>query len=307
MLKKLKIFKEFYKEGIVVPSVQADEEQREKILTKIESFFVEIGKDSDYTIKSAFDVDGIELGRNSFSFISSGVLDKRFLKINLPGLDSKKNLYMQYCIYKEAYKDIQVSFYDIDDNLGMIEMTLLNKCQIVINPLLAKLLIEEALQSIGNISFVSNLYGIEDILRVAKEEVAFLKEKGLIKSVVPKTLDLFMYLEDKLSSLPKKLCHGDYGDANILQNESGKLIVIDWEDVFLGIPNYDYLYWLTFFNHRKYYNEEIFGSSHEEIKLNISIAVMILIIKEAMSVYNGEFLKNKFTAEDRIKEITQYL
>ncbi len=40
---------------------------------------------------------------------------------------------------------------------------------------------------------------------------------------------------------PLQLCHGDLSPANLMTDGKG-IVAIDWEDVFWGVPGYDYLY-----------------------------------------------------------------
>ena len=92
-----------------------------------------------------------------------------------------------------------------------------------------------------------------------------------------------------------------------MMTEDQTTVLIDWEDAFLGIEGYDYLYWLTFFNHRKFYSKEIFFRSGCEEDVIKGILVTVLIIKSAISFYAGSYENNSLTFQERIVEILKYL
>ncbi len=310
MLNKLKIFKEFHNKGVIISSVKEISSNNVIIFNLITRFFKEKGENR--IIKATTFSSGSSSGRNSYSFVSKDLRSgyESYLKINLPGDDAKRMLETEYLIYRELgrkmYEGLKVSFHTVDETTAILEMPVLKKCDIDITPDVAWELTESTIPLIQNIYFNRELYNIFDILKTAEIEIGVLKENGLIGYSMKKSLEMIEYLKAELDGIPKSVSHGDFGDANILMYED-RLIAIDWEDVFYGIQNYDYLYWLTFFNHRKYYCKDLFGKTKKEQKINIAVMVMILIIKESMSFYNGEYKNNKLTAEDRIGELLAYL
>ena len=86
-------------------------------------------------------------------------------------------------------------------------------------------------------------------------------------------------------------------------SKEGKRIVIDFEDAFLGIKGYDYLYWLTFFTNRKYYSKEIFLKSGLPSEMIEAVLTMILIVKSAISFYSESYKTNSMTTQERIEKI----
>lgn len=142
------------------------------------------------------------------------------------------------------------------------------------------------------------------LLRAANGESLLLREAGFFSPrVCSRCLDLLEELDDGRETLPSCVCHGDLSDKNIMRNQRGDLVVIDWEDAFWGCPGYDYLYWLTFFNHRKYYSRQAFAVKDLSSRQSRAIVTMILILKSAISFYNGDYRSHRMSMEDRLLEI----
>ena len=155
-----------------------------------------------------------------------------------------------------------------------------------------------------NETLTPECYGIEDIIDAAAIELTVLMNQGLLSAETSeKIANLIKYVKTVIVKLPRCICHGDFGDKNIMQTETGNLIAIDWEDAFWGIPEYDYLYWLTFFGHRKYYCESVFTMVNSDTDLIKGILMIILVIKSAISYYSGSYLRNSLTTEQRMEEI----
>ena len=300
MLRKLTLFKQIYANGKEIASIQEDVKLRNSIKQAISNVL------SDYNIKSVYTNSGRNQGRASFCFLCYKSNECTFLKANIPGYTNKLILQKEYEIYSNIFKDIVMGFYSINNDLAVLELKYLDK-RVSLSHYEARELIEQTLTKLkGLILPTGSYYDIETILSIAMQEIIFINNKKLITHSYGKAIELLSFLSDKISSIPRMLCHGDYSDVNILMYNNIP-IIIDWEDAFYGIPNYDYLFWLSFFNHRKYYSKEIFGMSKDARYFNIAVMIMILIIKEAMSVYNGEYKNNKLTAEDRVAEVLSFL
>ncbi len=80
-------------------------------------------------------------------------------------------------------------------------------------------------------------------------------------------------------------------------------VVIDWEDAFWGIEGYDYLFWLTFFDNRKYYSQKIFGKTPWGKEIEIAILILIVVLKSELSFRSNRYKENKLTFDERIVEI----
>jgi Ser/Thr protein kinase RdoA (MazF antagonist) len=113
----------------------------------------------------------------------------------------------------------------------------------------------------------------------------------------------FLLLFGRLDHLPPKWCHGDLGPRNIMCSSDNAPVVIDWEDSFWGIEGYDYLYWLTFFDNRKYYSQQIFGLTPWGKNIELALLVMILVLKSDLSMLIDPTLPKALSFDARISEI----
>ena len=173
-----------------------------------------------------------------------------------------------------------------------------------ITPDIVDTLITSYQKSLKTASLSSKMYGIEKLRDRAVQELYILYCNHFISAALYQRAENSISLLDELLPMqPRCICHGDLSDKNILFNISREPVLIDWEDAFWGIPGYDYLYWLTFFNHRKYYCKNVMqrcGLSQE-----LSKAVAYLILKSAISYYSGSYRNNTVDMETRISEFIQ--
>lgn len=112
----------------------------------------------------------------------------------------------------------------------------------------------------------------------------------------------FDLLQKHQSELSPCICHGDLGPQNIMQNDKD-LVPIDWEDAFWGFDGYDYLYWLTFFENRKYYSDEIFNKTRLGKPLEVAVMAVILLLKSEISWHAGTYHNNSLSFDQRLAEI----
>ena len=150
-------------------------------------------------------------------------------------------------------------------------------------------------------------YSLIDLINVSKEELVFLENSTELSQTFCKLLnENIAKLEQDLPEYDKVICHGDFGDNNIMQSDAGSYIVIDWEDTFTGIKGYDFLYWLTFFCHRKFYSSNMFKQSGIDCRDARGIISVIMTIKTALTVYSGLNKNNSISSEERIAELLSY-
>ena len=98
------------------------------------------------------------------------------------------------------------------------------------------------------------------------------------------------------------LCHGDFSPANLVGNGPA-LTVIDWEDAFWGIEGYDFLYWMTFFENRKYLSQDIFSVTPWDKPTDIAILLLIIVVKCHISLLSKDYMTYSLTFEQRLNEI----
>jgi 5-methylthioribose kinase len=113
----------------------------------------------------------------------------------------------------------------------------------------------------------------------------------------------FSILFENIDSMPTALCHGDLGPENIMCQSDARPVVIDWEDAFWGVEGYDYLYWLTFLRNRKYYTQDVLGRTSLGKEIEISILLLIVVLKSELSLRMDPKMTRQLSFEQRITEI----
>lgn len=111
-------------------------------------------------------------------------------------------------------------------------------------------------------------------------------------------------LGDRFAHLPATLCHGDFGPKNVML-EGMTPRVIDWEDAFLGIAGYDYLYWLTFMENRPFLQTAAFGRTGLAPEIERAILALVVLLKCYLAVCSGAYLKHAVSPQARIAEILE--
>jgi hypothetical protein len=109
-------------------------------------------------------------------------------------------------------------------------------------------------------------------------------------------------IEREIVGYESVLCHGDLGPKNLMSNGQ-QTFAIDWEDVFWGVEGYDFLYWLSFYNNRKFYSQKILGKTALGRALEQSIIAMIVLLKSELSFRDGSYRSNSLSFNQRLVEI----
>jgi Phosphotransferase enzyme family len=109
-------------------------------------------------------------------------------------------------------------------------------------------------------------------------------------------------LDRRITDYQPILCHGDLSPVNILRHK-GAPILIDWEDAFLGVNDYDYLFWLTFFENRKLYSTRPLQHISIDQDLAKALLVLIVLLKCELSWRRNSWQKNSLSFSDRLFEI----
>jgi thiamine kinase-like enzyme len=147
------------------------------------------------------------------------------------------------------------------------------------------------------------MYSFGDIVKEGYNAFSTIEKEGLLSSnIAAKCLDAFEYLKKNTPSEMKYICHGDLSNKNILCSDDNRYILIDWEDAFLGIKDYDICYWLTFFDQRKLYSKKLMDELKIEKVRGISLMAVIILIKSYISFLNGSH-NNSLSFNNRLKEI----
>lgn len=303
MLNKLRYFKNRYCSENVRQLTKADEDSDRsyKIFNELDEFLLKNkGRYSLYKNNQG--------GRSSYTFICSYDSKKTFLKVCIPGAAYKQALQNEFYILRCLYDNVVLGIYELADDILFLEEQCLRPVQKDLSPadtiylvnMYQIKLINEDLSGLG-------LYDIRDLLTESECELNGLLHSHLDKYCYDKLLELLKYVKGWINTVPRVLCHGDLNRSNMMEDSQGKIIIVDWEDAFWGTDNYDYCYWLTFFRNRQYYTDDVFGKSREEKYRNIAMMCMILILKEAMSIYNGENQHNSMSPNERFMELINYV
>lgn len=150
---------------------------------------------------------------------------------------------------------------------------------------------------------LSEDYSFNSLIVEAKQALKNLSDNKFISTPIANQAYTHIdYLIKNQHKLKPCICHGDLGPKNIMTNGNIN-IAIDWEDAFMGVEGYDYLYWLTFFKNRRFWSQEIFGKTPSGKKIEIGIMIIIVILKCELSVRSKSYHTNSMTFDQRILEI----
>ena len=157
--------------------------------------------------------------------------------------------------------------------------------------------------SSGNPNFIDRLTTIDDILPQVTTAIDTLYNANLLDLNLINDIYYYIdHLKKILPQIPRVICHGDFGPKNIMKDKTDA-VVIDWEDVFIGCVGYDYLYWLTFMKNQKYLKRENLGKFDFGIEYEISIILLVVILKSYISYRSGTWKNNSISFEYRLREV----
>lgn len=145
-------------------------------------------------------------------------------------------------------------------------------------------------------------YDVDDLYQASYQSYEILGASGLLSA------DVGLCCKKTLNRLPTYknrepiLCHGDLSNANMMCWKD-TMLVLDWEDALLAYPEYDILYWLTFYSQRKYYSSHLFDDIGINEQYGKDIMLMILLTKCYLSYRNKSYLKNRLSINARLAEI----
>lgn len=147
---------------------------------------------------------------------------------------------------------------------------------------------------------------VAHLLATARPAVDELERRGELDRGAARDMEAALDLiEARLTLLPPILCHGDLSPRNIMADRGGHLFAIDWEDALWGVEGYDYLYWLTFFQNRRFYgSSRVLGVTTLGRDLEVALMLFIVLIKGYIAAVNGTSATNSLSLTQRIAEIS---
>jgi len=236
--------------------------------------------------------------------------EQRFLKTHLPGERARANLAKEAEILRKLYgRAVALDCFEVQASDGTSRLCLLMpKLTQLTVPLQAEeaaALSRECNERLRGHQVESRAsdWGFAQLLVYAHRALAVLSDRGLLDQKSTNDVRrLIGHLEDHLDDQPRQLCHGDFGPRNIM-TDGIRPLVIDWEDAFYGITGYDYLYWLTFIENRRFLHDEAFGRTGHEPGLEHAILALVVLLKSFLSVYSGAFASHRISNQSRISEV----
>jgi len=220
-------------------------------------------------------------------------------------LAGRRALDKEISLFQMAYPRVRVDRFECSDRLWMVADVLSTP---IVAPGVADMLAtisqyEARLSSDACVSCLAPGDDMQALLCEAEEALARLASSSHIGTAVARQATLHLHrLKQVVPSMSPVVCHGDLGPANLMCDAEG-LIAVDWEDAFLGVAGYDFLYWLTFFDNRKYLGEQIFGRTPWTKEIDVALITMILLLKCELSVRAGRLMGNVLSFDQRLGEI----
>ncbi|WP_027576393.1 phosphotransferase family protein [Bradyrhizobium sp. WSM1743] len=235
--------------------------------------------------------------------------EKRFLKTHLPGTEARASLAKEIDILARLYGGtIVIDRFEVPLADGSSRLCLLMPA---LAPLAGPMRPAEAItmadaygERLGDWR-PENLSSFAQYLSSAAHALETLSDRDLLlPATTAETRRLIARLEGRLGALPQALCHGDFGPKNIMLAGTEPR-VIDWEDAFVGIAGYDYLYWLTFMENRPMLETAAFGGTDLSPEIERAILVLVVLLKSYLAVRSGAYLKHAVSPQARIAEILE--
>lgn len=231
---------------------------------------------------------------------------RRFIKTHTLCEMAKDNLEKEVYLMDFLYHDIlHISGYDIFCNGSVRKVLLMDFLEIhsiELDIMTMKTVLDEQQRKLKSLSWNKINYKESEFYDAANQSYMALREAGQINKKIISFAEDALNNYDRYLKYEKIICHGDLSNVNV-EKINGNYVFLDWEDAMIGLPEYDILYWLTFFAQRKYYSPSLFEDLGINKRYGKDIMVMILMVKSYMSYINGTYRNNKLSIQDRILEI----
>lgn len=247
-------------------------------------------------------------GTLAAAFMASGEGRPRFLKTHLTE-QGRANLKKEAVLLAHLYPSLQVETFEIEaEDTGRLWLIMdwLAGATAGMDTAAVLGVIEGYTRGLSDFRDPHLVEPSEDfgyLLNEGDRALADLAGRGLLGPAVQERVrECLALLQDRRGEFAPQLCHGDLSPVNIM-SDGRRLLAIDWEDAFWGVAGYDYLFWLTFFQNRKYYSKEFLGHTPWGITTEIAIMVLILVLKSEISARSGSHVGNALTFDQRILEV----
>lgn len=215
---------------------------------------------------------------------------------------SRHNLHKEAEIMKVLYGDTLNANYFVHCNKEFIIMDFVDTKNTAYEMDLVSELIRNYNLKLTDIAPDIINYNLEDLHHAASYSFDVLSNANLLSAEVGLWWERIFEEIKEYDDGTRIICHGDLSNVNIT-DWNGDVLVLDWEDAMMAYPQYDILYWLTFYSQRKYYSCHLLNDIGVEVSFGKNVMAMILLIKCYLSYRNKSFLNNKLSINDRINEI----
>lgn len=222
-----------------------------------------------------------------------------FLKTHADNAECRSNLIKESHIFRILYDDVvfcKTLEFEQRNFLFMEEL-----CDASSSPETIMESMLEHRRKLRNHDAVSINYTFESLLEVSDSSLHHLYDNLLVnKQIYDQCVSYFEILKN--ANLETCICHGDLSNKNIKQ-KGDMLILIDWEDAFVGPVYYDFLYWLTFFDNKEHLTKENIKKVPYDLEISIALLLLIVIVKCEISFLNNSYLNNKVSFDDRLHDV----
>lgn len=222
-----------------------------------------------------------------------------FLKTHADDAECRSNLIKESNIFRMLYDDIIFCKFlksEWRNFLFMEELCDANSCpEAIVESMLAYR------RKLCDCDAVSVNYTFENLLEVGDNSLRHLYDNFLVnKQIYNQCISYLAVLKN--ANFETCICHGDLSNKNIKRKDD-ILVLIDWEDAFIGPVYYDFLYWLTFFDNKKYLTKENIKKVPYALEIAIALLLLIVVVKCEISFLNNSYLNNKVSFDERLHDI----
>lgn len=234
--------------------------------------------------------------RSTFDLFEADFNGKHFfIKMAHSGDFFGQNLLMQNKILAALYPQLKSVMVE-DSPLNYLAIPSLKKLDRYSFTQVNELLIATGKKSLID-SVIPNGNSIESMIHLAHRANSYFYNKSTLDQMFFDLINnQIKKLEDYLPGIELIANHGDVSNPNIFLL-NGDLILLDWEDVMLGFPGYDQVYWLTFLANSDQINLANLQAIPAPLDIVHATFFLVVILKEYFTTVTSNKLKRLPTQE----------
>lgn len=235
-----------------------------------------------------------------------------FVKTHRPDEDSQENLLKEFEILQTLYGQfVHIDRFDVVVASEPRTCMLLDWFDIKLDPVTPsdlRAIIGECYEALGRMPSrrATAFSTMADLIEDGDQALLELGRLELLSAETSARIQPYLVaLKNAAGGLAPVICHGDLSNKNIMQCR-GRNIIIDWEDAFVGFKGYDYLYWLTFMDNRKYLSPSALGHTALDVTSERGVLLAIVAIKSLISVRSQTMRPSHVPVEQRLIELLTF-